>query len=37
MYNFKKIKYQLLSHKTNIKISKFYDLKLCIKENKFIN
>ena len=33
--NFKKIKYQLLCHQTNIKISSFYDLKLCIK-NKFI-
>ena len=33
---FKKIIDQLLCHQTNIKISNFYDLKLCIK-NKFFN
>ena len=36
MYNFKKIKNQLLSPQTNVKISNFYDLELCIK-NKFID
>ena len=34
--NFKKIKDQLLCHQTNVKISSFCDLKLCIK-NKFID
>ena len=32
----KKIKNHLLSHRANVKISNFYDLKLCIK-NKFID
>ena len=36
LQNFKKIKDQLLCHQTNVKISRFYNLKLCIK-NKFIN
>ena len=36
LQNFKKIKDQLLYHQTNVKISSFCDLKLCIK-NKFIN
>ena len=31
-----KIENQLLSYQTNVKISNFYDLKLCIK-NKFID
>ena len=31
--NFKKIKDQLLCHQTNVKISSFCDLKLCIKNN----
>ena len=30
---FKKIKDQLLCHQKNVKISSFYDLKLCIKNN----
>ena len=33
---FKKIKDQLLYYQTNVKISSFYKLKLCIK-NKFID
>ena len=36
LQNFKKIKDQLLFHQTNVKISSFCDLKLCIK-NKFID
>ena len=36
LQNFKKIKNQSLCHQVNIKISSFYDLKLCIK-NKFID
>ena len=36
LQNFKKIKDQLLCHQTNIKISSFCNLKLCIK-NKFID
>ena len=36
LQNFKKFKDQLLYSQTNIKILKFCDLKLCIK-NKFIN
>ena len=34
LQNFKKIKYQLLCHQTNIKISSFCDLKLCKKEKE---
>ena len=36
LQNFKKTKDQLLCHQTNIKISSFCNLKLCIK-NKFID
>ena len=36
LQNFKKIKDQLLCYQTNVKISSFYDLKLCIK-NKLID
>ena len=36
LQNFKKIKDQLLCYQTNVKISSFYKLKLCIK-NKFID
>ena len=36
LQNFEKIKDQLLCHQTNVKISRFYDLKLYIK-NKFID
>ena len=36
LQNFKKFKDQLLCHQTNVKISSFCDLKLCIK-NKFID
>ena len=36
LQNFKKFKDQLLYHQTNVKISNFCDLKLCIK-NKIID
>ena len=36
LQNFKKTKDQSLCHQVNVKISNFYDLKLCIK-NKFID
>ena len=36
LQNFKKIKDQLLCHQTNVKISNFCNLKLCIKD-KFID
>ena len=36
LQNFKKIKDQLLRHLINVKISSFYNIKLCIK-NKFID
>ena len=36
LQNFKKIKDQLLYHQTNVKISNFCNLKLCIKD-KFID
>ena len=36
LQNFNKIKNKLLCHQTNVKISSFYDQKLCIK-NKFVD
>ena len=36
LQNFKKIKDQFLCHQTNVKISNFCNLKLCIKD-KFID